>query len=251
MYEEISGWSSLCRVVPLLCCLAWCAGCDTALSQIDAIYSRPADGPVVCGLSVDNKNIVSPDSIAIGLDKAQAEEWVIHLYSHQPEGTVDESTIEEVVAGAADRDMPFVTYRELLAGEASYGLAFSFDDHDIRGWHALLPLFARYGAKVTFFISAYQTLDAEERSLLHELEAAGHAVEYHSTNHLDAAAYVSEHGAESYLADEILPGLTAMRADGFAPQVFAYPFGARSAASDEALRATFPLVRGSYFNCPR
>lgn len=226
-------------------------GCDVTLSEINSIYSRGADQPIVCGISVDNKNTVSNDAIAIGLDKAQAEHLVIHLYSHKPAGTVDESTIEQVVASAADRDLPFVTYRDLVDGTATSGLAFSFDDHDIRGWHALLPLFARYGARVTFFISAFTALDAEERRLLHELGAAGHGIEYHSTYHEDAEAYAAQFGLDGYIADDILPGLEAMRADGHDPRVFAYPFGARTGATDEAVLQHFALVRGSHFNCPR
>lgn len=227
------------------------AGCDVTLSEINAIYSRGADQPIVCGISVDNKNTVSNDAIAIGLDKAQAEDLVIHLYSHKPAGTVDESTIEQVIASAADRDMPFVTYRDLVDGTATSGLAFSFDDRDIAGWHPLLPLFARYGARVTFFISRFHTLDEDERRLLHELGAAGHGIEYHSTEHEDAADYAAGFGVEAYLTGDILPDLALMRADGHDPKVFAYPFGARTAATDEAVLREFPLVRGSYFNCPR
>lgn len=227
------------------------AGCDTSLAELDAIYSRPGDGPITCGISVDNKNTVSNDAIAVGLDKAQAEELVVHLYSHKPAGTVDESTIEQVIASAADRDLPFVTYRELLEPTGAHGLALSFDDHDIVGWHGLLPLFERYRARVTFFISAFEGLSAGDRALLHELAAAGHDIEYHSTWHEDAEDYAAAAGVEQYVLDDIRPGLAAMRADGFDPQVFAYPFGARTAATDAAVLAELPLVRGSYFNCPR
>jgi hypothetical protein len=228
-----------------------CAACDTALSEYPQIYSRPNDGPITCGMNIDNKNLVSVDAIGTGLDRASVEGDIIHLYSHQPAGTVDESTIEEVVAAASDRGMPFVTYADIAAGTATYGLAYSFDDRDITGWHALLPMFRYYGARVTFFISSFHALDAAELALLREIAADGHAIEYHSTFHLHAENTLAELGADGYIAHDILPGLQQMRDAGFDPHVFAYPFGARTADTDRALLAVFPVLRASHFNCPR
>ncbi|MBA3453657.1 MAG: polysaccharide deacetylase family protein [Deltaproteobacteria bacterium] len=232
-------------VVPLL------VGCDVTLSEIDNIYSRGADHPVLCGISIDNKNTVSADAIAVGLDRATVDETILHLYSHKPNGTIDESTLEQVVAGAADRNMTFVTYADLADGTATQGLALSFDDHDIVGWNGLLPMFDLYGARVTFFISHYTTISGDDRELIRNLAAAGHAIEYHSTAHRSAETYSAEHGIEAYIADDILPGLAAMRADGYSPRVFAYPFGARTGDTDVAVLEHFPLVRASHFNCPR
>lgn len=227
------------------------AGCDVTLSEIDNIYSRGLDGPVMCGMSVDYKNTVSNDAIASGLDRAQVDGTVVHLYSHRPAGTVDVSTIEHIVAGAADRDMPFVTYRELADGSAATGLAFSFDDHNTQSWHELIPLFELYGARVTFFISAYHGLELDERAKLRELAAAGHDIEYHSTNHRDAEVVTAEQGLEAYLAEEITPDLELMRAEGFDVTVFAYPFGSRTDETDAALLERFSLLRGSSHDCPR
>jgi hypothetical protein len=226
------------------------AGCDVSLSAMDNIYSRGAEHPVLCAANVDNKNVVSADAIAAGLDRAQVDEVTIHLYTHKPAGTVDESTIEQILAAAADRGMPFVTYRELVDGTATQGLAFSFDDHDLDGWHPLRDLFDRYGAKVTFFISAYHTFSDADKAKLRDLQADGHSIDYHSTNHHDAEQYTAEFGVERYIADDILPDLELMRADGFDPKTFAYPFGSRTAETDAALLAHFPLVRASSFSCP-
>jgi peptidoglycan/xylan/chitin deacetylase (PgdA/CDA1 family) len=226
------------------------AGCDVTLSEIDNVYSHGADHRVLCGISIDNKNTVSADAIAVGLDRANVDETILHLYSHKPEGTIDASTLEQVVAGAADRNMPFVTYADLADGTATQGLALSFDDHDVAGWNGLLPMFDLYGARVTFFISHYTTITDDDRALLRNLADAGHAIEYHSTAHLNAETYSSEHGVEGYITDDILPGLAAMRAGGYNPRVFAYPFGARTAATDDAVLEQFPLVRASHFNCP-
>jgi hypothetical protein len=231
-----------------------CASCDTALSEISQIYSKPNDGPITCGINLDNKNAISVDSIGAGLDRASVDHQIIHLYSHRPAGTVDESTVEEVVAAASDRNLPFVTYRDLADGTATYGLAYSFDDHDIVGWHGLLPMFRYYDARVTFFISSFDAFispDPEMLRMLREIAAAGHAIEYHSTNHLSASSTAAELGAAAWVEMDILPGLASMRAAGFDPRVFAYPFGARSAETDAAVLEVFPLVRASDFNCPR
>lgn len=226
------------------------AGCARTLDEPDNIYSRGADHRVLCGLNIDNKYMVSADAIAAGLDRAVIDEMTLHLYAHKPNRTIDESTIEQLVAGAADRGLPFVTYADLADGTATTGLALSFDDHDVVGWNAMLPMLELYGARVTFFVSHYTYINDEERRLLRNLADAGHAIEYHSTFHLSAEKYTTEHGVEAYIADDILPGLAAMRDAGYNPRVFAYPFSERTAETDAAVLEHFALARGSYHNCP-
>lgn len=230
--------------------LLW--ACDSSLSEMDNIYSKGTGRAVVCGMSVDNKNLISADSIAAGLDRAQVDGAVIHLYTHRPAGTVDESTIELVLAGAADRDLRFVTYRDLVdgIGAGRAGLAFSFDDRDLAGWHPLRPLFDRYGARVTFFISEFSTLGEDELRMLRDLGGDGHAIEYHSTHHLNAEEFAAQNGVDRYIAEDILPDLQRMRDAGFDPTSFSYPFGARTAATDAALLEHFRLLRAIHYTCP-
>lgn len=217
----------------------------------DHIFTHGAEHAVMCGLTVDNKKTVSNDSIAMFLDRAQAESLIVHLYSHKPAGTVDESTIEQVVGGAADRNMPFATYRDIVDGVATEGLALSFDDHDIDGWHALRPLFDLYGAKVTFFISAFHTLSEAEVAKVRDLASDGHDIEYHSTTHENAEQYAATYGIDQYITDDIVPDVLTMRAAGFDPQVFAYPFGAHTDELDEVLlRDHFRAVRAIHSTCP-
>jgi len=245
--SAVVRYDAAVRGLILVVCLA---GCDVTLSAMHNIYSRGADHPVLCAVNIDNKNVVSTDAISMALDKAQVEQLVVHMYTHKPAGTVDESTIEQILAAAADRLMPFVTYRQLVEGKATYGLAFSFDDHDLDGWYPLRDIFDLYGAKVTFFISAYHTLGDPERRKLRDLAADGHSIDYHSTFHENAETYERDLGVDAYIADDILPDLELMRADGFDPTTFAYPFGARTLTTDAALLQHFPLIRASDFNCP-
>jgi peptidoglycan-N-acetylglucosamine deacetylase len=113
------------------------------------------------------------------------------------------------------------------------------------------PTFDRYGAKVTFFVSAYHTLNDEERGQLRALADDGHDIQYHSTNHENAADVAASEGVGVWIERDIVPDLAAMRADGYPVTVFAYPFGSRSAATDAAVLEHVTMVRGSNFSCPR
>lgn len=227
--------------------------CNRTLPEFDDIYSIGAEHRVLCGYSVDDKNSVSIDALNAGFERARAQRETVHLYAHKPSGTVQSSTIESVVAGASDRGLAYVTYRELAMGAvpSKGALALSFDDHAVSEWHAMLPMFAQYHARVTFFVSAFQFGTPQDRAMLHELAAAGHDIEYHSTNHFNAEQYSAANGVEGYVANDIEPGLAAMRADGFDPVAFAYPFGARTELTDAALLTKFTLLRAIHYTCPR
>jgi peptidoglycan/xylan/chitin deacetylase (PgdA/CDA1 family) len=225
-------------------------GCDSSLSEMDNIYTRGADHAVMCGFSLDNKEVVSADSIAAGLARAQVDGTVIHLYAHETFARAEESTLELLFSGAADRHLPFVTYRDLAEETKTTGLAFSFDGHNLTNWYSLRSLFDRYGAKVTFFISSFSALTLAEFHMLVDLANDGHDVEYHSTNHLDAEEFVASNGIDRYIAEEIDPDLEKMRALGFDPTTFAYPYGSRTSETDDALLQHFRLLRAIRFTCP-
>lgn len=232
----------------------WLCSCDSNVSSLDQIYSRPGDGPVTCGFNLDDKNAVSTDAINSALDRAQLEASVVHLYSHHAPNTVDVSTIALVVQAAETRGLRSTTYRELVADAPAPlqgALALSFDDRSIDSWLELLPLFSAHHTRVTFFISAFTTFEEKDLQGLRRLADAGHDIQYHSTRHENAVTYSDSHGIDQYVRDDIEPGLAAMRGAGFDPIVFAYPFGARNAELDQTLATYFPLLRGSHFSCPR
>ena len=230
------------------------AGCDAALVDMDDIYTRGAPHFVMCGMDIDDKSSESLDSIGGALDRAQIDGTTVLLYGHKPgdlpNQTLDPATIELALAGVVDRGMQFATFSDLSAGEVPGSLALSFDDHDITGWTALREMFMHYGARVTFFVSEYPSLTVDEKAALRQLQADGHDIEYHSTHHLNAEGYANAHGADAYIQDDILPGLQAMRADGWSPTIFAYPFGARTAATDQALVPLFAHIRAIHYTCP-
>jgi hypothetical protein len=224
--------------------LAALGACNVAsLASHDEIYSRGADHFVLCAQSIDDAYHISVDDIGDALDRAQADDTTLHLYAHVPGETIATSAIEAVLAAVVERDMRFATYSELETGEVPGSLALSFDDHSVAAWYALRPLLDRHRARVTFFVSAFATLAADEVTELEQLAADGHDIEFHSTGHFDAVSYSTMFGMDEYLAVEIVPALDAMRAAGYAPTVFAYPFGARNAATDAALAPTFAHLR--------
>jgi len=230
------------------------AGCDAALVDMDDIYTRGAPHFVMCGMDIDDKSSESLDSIGGALDRAQIDGTTVLLYGHKPgdlpNQTLDPATIELALAGVVDRGMTFATFSDLSAGEVPGSLALSFDDHDIAGWTALREMFVHYGARVTFFVSEYTSLTDDDKAELRQLQADGHDIEYHSTHHQNAEDYANAHGVDAYINDDILPGLQAMRADGWAPTIFAYPFGARTAATDKALEPLFEHIRAIHYTCP-
>jgi hypothetical protein len=239
------------RVLALLVVLA---GCDATLVDMDEIYTRGAPHYVMCGMNIDDKSSASIDAIGGALDRAQIDGTTVLLYAHapgdQPNMTVDPATIELALAGVVDRGMKFTTYAELAAGEVPGSLALAFDDRDFPGWLDLRPMFMHYGAKATFFISEYTFLTPEQKAGVRQLADDGHDIEYHSTHHWNAKDYANAHGTDAYINDDILPALEAMRADGYDPHIFAYPFGARTTATDDALRPYFTHIRAIYSTCP-
>ena len=221
--------------------------CQADLDELDRIYTR-GSRDVHCAVNLDTKANVSFDSIDAGLDRARDRGEIIELYAHNPGGTVKLEVLEHVLAGTAARGLPFVTYADFARGDApAPGLALSFDDTSVRAWHAALPLFARYGARVTFFISRYAALYDEEKALVADLAAAGHEIAAHSVNHLDGPQYVEQHGLSSYLETEVWPSVAVLEADGYEVTSFAYPFGARTSEIDDAIQRRVPIVRSVEF----
>jgi hypothetical protein len=230
------------------------AACDYNDQDTYEIYTRGAPNYVMCGMNIDDKSSASLDAIGGALDRAQIDGTTVLLYAHkpgdEPGATVDPEIVELALAGVADRGMTFATYSDLDAGEVPGSLALAFDDASLDAWTAMRPTFMHYGARVTFFISEYTFTNDREKAELHQLAADGHDIEYHSVRHRNAENYANEHGVDAYINDDILPGLEAMRADGYDPHIFAYPFGARTTATDDALRPYFRHVRAIYSTCP-
>src|SRR5262249_25650766 len=142
----------------------------------------------------------------------------------------------------------FFTYSDFVHDRPVVpGVALSFDDTSVDAWFALRPLLDQYGAKVTLFVSRYQSIGPEQRAELKQMSAEGHAVEAHTVNHQRAPEYVEEHGLNAYLRDEVDPSFEMLRHDGFVVDAFAYPFGARTEQIDRAIGKRVSVLRSVAF----
>ncbi|MCE6988812.1 polysaccharide deacetylase family protein [Dyadobacter sp. CY323] len=124
------------------------------------------------------------------------------------------------------------------------GIAISFDDHFIDEWYALRPLFQKYQAKVTFFITCPDSLSKDEISKLKQLEKDGHEIGFHSTNHGKSTELIGAFGPAKYAEMELEPGMKYMAAAGFKPRSYAHPGGNHNDQVDSVLFANgFKMLR--------
>ena len=233
------------RLAPVLA-----IGCQHPIGDLDGAFYDGDGRAVHCAVNLDDSARNGLASIDGALDRAAERGEVVELYAHDPGRTVPVDKIEHVLAGAAARGLPFVTYRDFAGGNVTGpGLALSFDDTYVYHWFDAEELLARYDARVTFFISQFRDLGDERVGLLHQLADAGHDIEAHSVRHEKAPLYVEERGVAAYLAEEAVPSIDALAAAGFAaPVAYAYPYGARTDELDEALLEHVPVLRSVVFS---
>ncbi|HET9627550.1 MAG TPA: polysaccharide deacetylase family protein [Kofleriaceae bacterium] len=233
------------------------AGCQQDVADIDGVFYNGDHRLVHCAVNLDTSARNSDASVDTGLDRAVERGEIVELYAHHPGpgGTVAVDKIAHVLAGAQARGLRFVTYADFAAGTDAGadhvpGIALSFDDTFVDAWAELRPLFARYGARVTFFISHYTALGDRAHAELHALAGDGHDIEAHTVLHLRAPDYVEQRGLNAYLHDEVDPSIQVLRDDGFAVHAFAYPFGARTSEIDDAIAKRVPVIRSVAFSYP-
>ena len=122
-------------------------------------------------------------------------------------------------------------------------LLLSFDDRNFAGWEAAAPIFAKYGAHATFFVSG--DLPQEAVRALKHLAEKGHSVGLHGLKHLNADTDVALRGAAQYFAEEVWPQMDRARKCYVPFESFAYPNCRRSDETDALFRAKgFEHVRG-------
>jgi peptidoglycan/xylan/chitin deacetylase (PgdA/CDA1 family) len=218
----------------------------------DKLFYDWDDRRVLCSMSIDDdKPGFELAQVLDHLDEAAATGEVFNAYAHQPGLSIQLATIDHVLEAAEARGLDFVTYSELLDRTAPRaGLALAFDDDDVAGWLTIRDTLRRHGAHVTFFVTHYAAMTDEARAGIRQLASDGHDIEAHGVDHAHAPAYVAAHGLDAYLADEALPSIDVLVADGYPAVAFAYPFGERTEALDRALLEHVALVRTTAGPCP-
>lgn len=120
-------------------------------------------------------------------------------------------------------------------------LCLTFDDRHFANWCSAIDIFAKYDAKVTFFVCG--KIDETALNAMKKLQAAGHSIGLHSFNHAKAVDTSRQLGEEAYLKKEILPQLEVCRNNGIVIRSFAYPNSQRNAATDRILFKKFDYLR--------
>ena len=96
-----------------------------------------------------------------------------------------------------------VTMTDCKPGPASKRgvMLLSFDDRNFDGWLAALPVFEKYGAHATFFVSG--PIDDPVVRKMKTLTAKGHAIGLHGLDHRNAPESIDQLGEEGYYAADI------------------------------------------------
>ncbi|CAG5008812.1 hypothetical protein DYBT9275_04362 [Dyadobacter sp. CECT 9275] len=138
----------------------------------------------------------------------------------------------------------FISCVESSEHPGDAGIAISFDDHFLDEWYALRPLFKKYNARVTFFITCKDTLTAGEIAMLRAFQNDGHEIGFHGTVHAKSTELIQAGGPAGYAETELFPGLKNMSLAGFHPTSYAHPGGNHNDQVDSVLFANgFRILR--------
>ncbi|WP_051360008.1 polysaccharide deacetylase family protein [Adhaeribacter aquaticus] len=123
------------------------------------------------------------------------------------------------------------------------GICISFDDRSVDEWFAIKNLLNEYDAKVSFFITQFDSLTASEIVKLKQLESDGHEIGSHGALHVVSEFYIKNNTYKDYLENEINPSIRSMKQAGFNIKSFAYPYGAKYWFTDFMLLQKFDVLR--------
>ncbi len=133
--------------------------------------------------------------------------------------------------------------KDIRESDAGGILVLSFDDNHFAGWEKAMPLFEKYGAHATFFVSG--EIDDAALRTMKRLSAAGHSVGLHGRTHANADAAIAARGAERYWEEEIKPQSDRVRGAHLPVTSFAYPNCRRTDESDALFyRKGYRRLRG-------
>lgn len=118
------------------------------------------------------------------------------------------------------------------SGEPPKGvLVLAFDDRNFKDWVNAIPLFEKYGAHATFFVSG--ALDAEAVKAMKQLSEKGHSIGLHGETHANADVELPARGADRYYREEIFPQADLANKAYIPFSSFGYPNNRHTPETDE------------------
>ena len=182
---------------------------------------------------------------------AAMHDSVALMHAHEPDASVTVETIERLLDLSEHHGLDTVTFGELSPTMTPRaGIAIAFDDYAVASWYAQRERLARHRARVTFFVTFFDSMTMDELAMLRELADDGHGIEAHSVAHAGVREFVRTRGAAAYLSDEALPSIQGLRALGYPVTSYAYPHGANVPAVDRELLFTVDRIRVNSRSCP-
>ena len=166
----------------------------------------------------------------------------MHWFSHWPERqNVFLETRGKVVNVRTENCTPSPD------AEVPGALLLTFDDRNFDGWLAAIPLFKKYDAHATFFVSGQ--IDNAVVRAMKTLAGKGHSIGLHGLHHANADEEIAAKGAQVYWDEEVWPQLDTCNKCYVKISGFAYPNCRRSEESDELFfKQGFKRIRGCLKN---
>jgi len=122
----------------------------------------------------------------------------------------------------------------LLNKNNDSGIILGFDDYFPEIWLDHFSLFAKYNAKVVFYVTL-----SEPTPFCFEAQKIGHEIAYHTKTHPDLSKVTEE-----VFFEETISCINVFREKGIALKTFAYPFGVYEPCMNEKLLQHYCFVRG-------
>jgi len=117
---------------------------------------------------------------------------------------------------------------------ANGALLLSFDDRNFDGWRKAIPLFEKYGAHATFYVSG--EIDNTALRTMKRLRECGHSTGLHGLRHANADEAVTKLCADAYYEADVMPQIEKCRVGYQIVESFAYPNCRCSEETDELFR---------------
>lgn len=121
-------------------------------------------------------------------------------------------------------------------------LVLAFDDRNFVAWERAIPLFRRYGAHATFFISG-EIADNGVRRSVKRLVEAGHSIGLHGQNHMNVDDALKTIGERAHYEKELSRPLRQIWCMQMPVGCFAYPNNRRNDETDRYLLKRFKRLR--------